>query len=421
MSNSLAIATVTATLHHMLYRALPSSGVTGATVTNLQLNDAKLPDSGINIFLFQVTPNASLRNADLPTRRADGSLLRRPQVALDLHYLLTFYGTDATFDQHRLIGAAACQLHAHPVLWREAIRETIAHHPVLHDSNLAEQIDVVRLTLASLSLEELSKLWVMFPDVDYVLSMIYIASVVLIETDDAPPGPALRVRRPGLTVVPFSLASIDSVKPYAVDWSPSPPTPITLIGSNLSPADEVTFTTPDTEMPLVGTVQSAVDDTQLTVLLPAGLRAGINTVRLTQVAPASASYSSAAPRLLAQSNAAPFILRPTVSLTLGSPLGTITAVVSPPVGPQQQVVLLLNQISTPASASSPAGARPPSFALPAVPLTAETNTVVFDYTGFSGSGIPAGTYLARVRVDEAESRLETNAAGTYSGPVVTIP
>ncbi len=419
MSNPLAIATVTATLHQMLSHTLPASGVAGATVTNLQLSDAQLPNPGINIFLFQVTPNAALRNADLPTRRADGSLLRRPQVAIDLHYLLTFYGTDGTFDQQRLLGAAVRQFHAHPVLGREVVRNTITEYPVLLGSDLAEQIDVVRLTPASLSLEELSKLWVIFPDVDYVLSVVYVAGVVLIETDDVPPGAALPVLRPCVTAVPFSLASIDTVEPQPVELSLSPPTPITLVGSNLDPADDVTFTTPGKAASLVGTVQSGSDGTQLTVLLPAGLRPGVNTVRLTQLAPSSASHPSGSSRVLSQSNAAPFVLRPTVQFAPGSPPGGITAVVSPPVGPQQQVALVLNQVA--ASASAPPGSQPLAFALPAVPFSAETDTFVFDYSNFPGGAVPAGTYLARVRVDEAESRLDTDAAGNFSGPLVTIP
>jgi hypothetical protein len=422
MSNPLAIATVTAALHVVLYRALPASGVAGASVANLRPDAANLPLPGINIFLFQVTPNAALRNANLPTRRGDGSLQRRPQAALDLHYLLTFYGDDAAFEPQRLLGAAVRQLHAFPVLGPDVIAQAVSQFPVLAGSDLARQIDVVRVTPAGLSLEELSKFWVIFPDVDYALSAVYVAGVVLIETDDAPPGSAPPVLRPVVTAVPFSLASIDAVEPQPVELAPSPPTPITLVGSHLDPADEVTFTTPGKAVPLTGTVQSAADDTRMTVLLPPGLRPGVNTVRLTHLAPTPASASAAPPRVLSQSNAAPFVLRPTVlSLAWGSPPGAITAVLSPPVGPRQQVVLVLNQVSAPASWSAPLGAAPPAFALPAAAHHAETDTFVFDTTNFPGGVVPPGTYLARVRVDEAESRLDTDASGRFSGPLVIIP
>jgi len=35
--------------------------------------------------------------------------------------------------------------------------------------------------------------------------------------------------------------------------------------------------------------------------------------------------------------------------------------------------------------------------------------------------VPAGTYLARVRVDAAESLLTLDASGAYNGPLITIP
>src|SRR5260370_12855807 len=106
MSNPLAIATVTQTLVQVLSDGLDAAQVTGAHVTALP-PDAKagLPDAGVNVFLYQVAPNAALRNTDLPTRRADGSLLNRPTAAIDLHYLLTFYGDETRLEQQRLVAA----------------------------------------------------------------------------------------------------------------------------------------------------------------------------------------------------------------------------------------------------------------------------------------------------------------------------
>ena len=36
----------------------------------------------MNVYLYQVTPNAAFRNVDLPTRRADGTLVKQPVAAL---------------------------------------------------------------------------------------------------------------------------------------------------------------------------------------------------------------------------------------------------------------------------------------------------------------------------------------------------
>jgi hypothetical protein len=414
MSNTLAIATVTATLDQLVSASLAASGVGGeARVTHTRPDDTtNLPTLGVNIFLYQVSHNPAWRNADLPTRRADGSLLRRPQTALDLHYLLTFHGVDNTLDQQRLLGAALIQLHANPVLSRNSVRQAVLNNAtILQNSDLADQIDLVRLTPADLSLDDLNKLWMMFPDAPYVLSAVYVAGVVLIETADAPPGSALPVLKPCLRVMPFSLASIDSVSPQPVNLSSPPaPTTITLLGSNLDPTDDVTFSTPGVSSPLLGAIEPGTGGAQLMVVLPSGLHAGVNTVWLAHVAVSSSP--PAAPKIVSQSNAAAFVLRPSIlSITLGSLPGELVAVVSPSVGPQQQVYLLLNQVGV---------ASPLAFALPAEAHATETDTLLFSTLNAQGASIPTGSYLARIRVDDAESMLVVAASGTFAGPLVTI-
>ena len=150
-------------------------------------------------------PNPAYRNADLPTRRGDGQLAQRPQAALMLHYLFSFFGDDANLEPQRLLGAAMRQLHAQPLLTKQEIIQAIATPPydtILPASNLAEQVDLVRFTPLGLSLEELSKAWSVFFQSPYVLSVAYQASAVLIETDDAAQK-ALPVQSRNLYVVPF--------------------------------------------------------------------------------------------------------------------------------------------------------------------------------------------------------------------------
>ncbi|HEY2618449.1 MAG TPA: DUF4255 domain-containing protein, partial [Acetobacteraceae bacterium] len=112
MSNELAVAAVTETLRDLISTPVHNT-VTGALVGTFSPDDtANLFKPGVNIFLYQVSPNAALRNADLPTRTPDGTLLRRPQAALDLHYLLTYYGDYSVLEPQRLLGAVAKTLHA---------------------------------------------------------------------------------------------------------------------------------------------------------------------------------------------------------------------------------------------------------------------------------------------------------------------
>ncbi len=85
MSNALAIAAVTETLVTLLTRYIDLAHVNGAGVSAVTPDQTdKLAQPGVNVFLYQVTPNNALRNADLPTRAPDGTLLQKPQAALDL-------------------------------------------------------------------------------------------------------------------------------------------------------------------------------------------------------------------------------------------------------------------------------------------------------------------------------------------------
>lgn len=220
MSNHLAIATVTTGLVRYL------QGVVGADVGNAVVTAVRpdgpasgVPEVGVNIFLYQATPNVAWRNHDLPTRRPDGSLNQRPQIALDLHYLLTFYGDETLLEPQRILGSTVRALHSRPVLTRQEIRSAVAATAFLTGSDLADEIETVKLTPQSLSLEELSKLWSVLFQTTYTLSIAYDASVVLI-TADSQPSMVQPVITPAIRVFP-------SVAP------PAPAAPDTLAGLQL--------------------------------------------------------------------------------------------------------------------------------------------------------------------------------------------
>jgi hypothetical protein len=189
MSNALAVATVTQALSTLVERAAKKE-VPGAQVV---LTRPEAPGAGgarIHLFLYQVLPDASQRNNDLPSRSSDGTLRQRPTVALTLHYLLTFNGNDATFEPHKMLGAVARDLHSDPILSRSLIQSVSTGD--LAGSNLAQAVDVVRVIPLALTTDEISKIWLMFSQIPYSLSVAYEARVVLIEAED-PPAPVLPV------------------------------------------------------------------------------------------------------------------------------------------------------------------------------------------------------------------------------------
>jgi hypothetical protein len=420
MSNALAIATVTATLKDFLDTivAKPDPNPAGpftseVSVKHLSPDDKTLrgaTDAMVNIFLYQVVPSPAWRNADLPTRRADGSPLRRPQVGLDLHYLITFYGNTTQLEPQRMLGAVVRALHAQPVLSRDAIATTIKQTSFLNgkvSSNLADQIELVRFTPINFSLEEMSKLWSVFLKTDYALSVAYAASVVLIETDDPEPATALPVLKPCIQAIPFSLAAIDSVEPQSVLLSAPPATTqITLRGRGLASDFTPIFTTPGKTNSIPGAIAPGGTSSAITVTLPPGLRPGLNTVQLIR---ATSSSPPGSPAITAQSNAAPFLLLPfALNLAIASPPEHVIVTVRPTVDPAQDVSLVLNEFGVTAPA------RPQSFVLPADPHATETDTFSFQV-----GSIPHGDYLARIRVDAAESQLNAGPNG-FDQPRITI-
>jgi uncharacterized protein DUF4255 len=195
MSNAKAIATVTTALAQIV-RDAARSEVNGAEVVTGRPDQQGTPSQRIHLFLYQVSSCAALRNSDLPARAPDGKLLQRPFVALDLHYMLSFYGDENALETQRMLGAVVRDLHAKPVLRRQMIKDAVASQAFLNGSNLADAFEQVKFTPLPMSLEEVSKLWSVFFQIPYALSVAYEATVVLIESEEAAQ-PALPVLRRG--------------------------------------------------------------------------------------------------------------------------------------------------------------------------------------------------------------------------------
>lgn len=427
MSNFLAIATVTASLRHALGPEV-AAAVPGATVTTMRPDapSAANPEARVNFYLYQVTPNAAWRNADLPTRRADGQLAQRAQVALDLHYLLTFYGDEGRLEPQRLLGSVVRTLHARPLLTRQSIRTTLSDptFSFLADSNLADAVELVKFTPTALALEELSKLWSVFLQTPYTLSVAYQGTVILIEAEDTPQvAPPVRARN--LYAVPFRQPVIEQIlsqagrdQPVLAEQPILSGYTLVIVGQRLM--DDVTHV-------IIGGIETApapenVSDTQIRVPLPAGLQAGVQGVQVVQQL---SMGTPPAPHRGVESNVAAFVLHPTVTATAthvssrtvnGTSLVTddITVTFDPPVGKSQRVIALLNEINPPPDRPPRAYSfRAPLRSQPTDPDQATSLTI-------RATDVVAGNYLVRVQVDGAESPLQVDANGRYAQPQVTL-
>ncbi|UUC53247.1 DUF4255 domain-containing protein [Pseudomonas citronellolis] len=202
MSSALAIAGVTAVLRDRLNDGLVNHNVAGTLGTTVTVSvlppDRVVPADGteasqLNLFLYQVTPNAAWRSQGLPGHSADGrQRLGNPPLALDLHYLLSAY-SGGDLHGEILLGYAMQLMHEFPVLTREMIRTALNPSPDLGlvlpaalqrlaECGLADQVEQLRITPQALNTEESAKLWAATQS-SFRPSAAYLVSVVLIEAE----------------------------------------------------------------------------------------------------------------------------------------------------------------------------------------------------------------------------------------------
>ncbi|MFC5249732.1 DUF4255 domain-containing protein [Streptomyces nigrescens] len=201
MSNALAVATVTQALALLIEHHLHPEIDMAVSVETRKPPADPPTEPTITVFLYQVSHNPSMRNSDLVTRASDGTLLKRPAAALDLHFLISAYGEETELVGQRLIGSVVRTLHEIPVLPQELIEEA-AQRPYLAGSDLAESPQKVRFTPLQLDVDETSKLWGMLHQTPYALSVVYQASLVLLDGHQKPV-PAKPVQKPDVRVLPF--------------------------------------------------------------------------------------------------------------------------------------------------------------------------------------------------------------------------
>jgi len=190
VGNYLSLAAVTSTLQTIMQRVVPTdiSDCQVRAIRPEKASEGAVQAPSINLYLYQVNPNPNRSNEDLATR-SNGKLVRTPRVALDLYYMVSFYGDETELVPQRLLGSVVSYLHANPYLDRRSVERTLRGRAFLKDSDLIDSLQEMNLTLMTMNLEEFSRVWSgFFPHVPYTLSLIYKVSVVMIESSEKPPG-----------------------------------------------------------------------------------------------------------------------------------------------------------------------------------------------------------------------------------------
>src|SRR5713101_5945419 len=359
MSNAAAIAAVTLTLQTILGDGVRSdANLNDTTVTVLAPDKARGSNNAnqLNLFLYQVLPDAAWRNMTIPSQVASGET-GDPPLALTMHYMLTAFGRDNDTGVpfgHYLLGTAMSVLFDH----------------------------------ALLGPDEISKLWTGLAT-QYRLSVVYEATVALIESKRTTRAPLPVLTRGAKDKGVFGQASLISPFP-ALDAVQFPNNQtaarlgdtLVLTGQHLDgTAVGVVFNHPLWNAPVEIAPLAGNSATSLRVLLPNApvvWPTGFYTIAVWVQRPGE---SFRRPTNQVTIALAPRItISPASTPAAGSIVYTVTC--NPEIRPDQRASLLIET------------------EVLADPHPAQTSTLTFTV-----AGLRPGVYFVRLRVDGVDSLL----------------
>ncbi len=415
MSSPLAIAAVTAALKDLLNDGLLNhdlSSVGSFSVTATppdRVTTGQNEPNQLNLFLYQVMPNIGWRNMDLPARDGNGVRLTNAPLALDLHYMLTAYGTQ-DLNAEILLGYAMQLLHETPVLTRAQLRTVLgAPSPVdgsilpspfgnLSAIDLADQVELLKITPVFLTTEELSKMWTAM-QARYRPTMAYMVSVVLIQTTGgtkaAPPVLKRGSDDSGPVAVATASPTLTGIRPAVSQMLPAMRLgdDLLITGTHLDSQGTTSVIFENARAGLIQEIIPAptVSPTALTVHVPA-IADDANAMHQWAVGLYTVTLRVAPPNLPAwTTNGVPIALAPLITVTpLNAAAGNINLTVT--CTPR----LLDTQASRTELIFGSQAILPTAITTPADPLQPTTLT-------FTISAVVTGDYIVRLRVEGIES------------------
>jgi len=435
MSTNLAIAAVTTALRNLIEKGTDGE----ITVTTLPLEKANTPgnqlgNGWLNLFLYQTQINPAWRNNHLSRQVSNSAgetwTVNQGPLGLNLYYLLSAHEKtegDTLATAHRLLGQGMLRLHDRPLLGREEVRNVLSDGA---DSELQNQVERIRITPQPLSVDDISKLWMIF-QTGYRISAAYEVSVVLIESALPARAAAPVLSRgqgdQGVTALPSSdLPTLDELRTPHSQSSLFPGDPLTVIARNLDGLVHFRFTNQCLNLSLNRQPDAAQSPLRITIPNDATFPAGLYSVAGV-VARSGHEWSSnelpfsIAPRIesIAPANPVPRDAqnqnRATLNITctpdvrlvrVGNPASTQFA---------QRVVLLLEPLGAPAG-------RPSLQAVPAAPTAQPPSTNSLSFV-FQLTNAQVGNYRARLRVDGVDmARVDwqLNPPAFAANQIVTI-
>src|SRR5262245_27774869 len=186
MSAPTAIGMVSESLRNLLVGEMT---LTPSVPVTILAPDETGGDRRINLFLYRILENPTLKNLDWQVQRGNSSLLVPPPLSLNLHYLMTPYAPNdpqtGNATTHEILGEAMRVFHEHAVVPQDALMPGLR--------NVREQIKIM---LNPLNPDELGRVWSTFSH-PFRLSVMYEVSVVQLEVSSERPM-SKRVQRIGV-------------------------------------------------------------------------------------------------------------------------------------------------------------------------------------------------------------------------------
>jgi hypothetical protein len=170
-------------LHAAVSPAVPGGPVVGSPdewVTVGSLDRVGVSPLPVSLFLFHIEPNREMRNASRFGAGAGGAVVPQDSLAVDVRYLVSVHREASASEPTELARMGR-------------IMSTLQGNPTLTGAVLPGQ--EVRLTPEPYPMEELSRVWSLFPQANFRLSVVYLAAPVFIDAAPVAFGPPVASRR----------------------------------------------------------------------------------------------------------------------------------------------------------------------------------------------------------------------------------
>lgn len=170
MLSDSTIADVGQTLISLLRNEMED--ITSDEIALMSPADVGDQDIRITIFLYSIVATPSLRNEPPINSKPGESQI--PPLTLDLYYMLTCYGserldnlTERTLQARRLLGRAMRIFYDFGIIGGSLLQ-----------GNLAGTDEELRITLNAITVEDITRIWSVFPDTPFRTSVCYLVTPV---------------------------------------------------------------------------------------------------------------------------------------------------------------------------------------------------------------------------------------------------